>query len=49
MQVTASFKMPMVVAMLRKRGLEDKGKVQAFIDSECIRQMDPYTPSSTAC
>lgn len=33
------------IALLRnKRGLNDYGKVQQFIDSECIRLMEPYTP-----
>lgn len=27
-----------------KRGLNTNGKVQQFIDSECIRLMDNYTP-----
>ena len=30
--------------LLRARGLQKGGKVQKFIDSECIRHMDPYTP-----
>ena len=28
----------------RKRGLQDIGRVQKFVDSECIRLMAPYTP-----
>ncbi len=32
------------VKALRKRDLETGGEVQKFIDSECIRRMDPYTP-----
>ncbi|MDU7164178.1 MAG: minor capsid protein [Anaerococcus vaginalis] len=32
------------VKALKKRDLETGGKVQKFIDSECIRRMDPYTP-----
>lgn len=31
-------------AMLVRRNLETGGKVQKFIDSECIRRMKPYTP-----
>lgn len=30
--------------LLRARGLQKGGKVQKFIDSEVIRNMDPYTP-----
>lgn len=32
------------VKALKKRDLETGGKVQSYIDSECIRRMDPYTP-----
>ena len=32
---------------LAKRGLEPGGRVQKFIDSETIRQMEPYTPIDT--
>lgn len=27
-----------------KRGIQNMGRVQKFIDSECIRLMSPYTP-----
>lgn len=30
--------------LLRERGLEPFGRVQKFVDSECIRLMAPYTP-----
>ncbi len=30
--------------LLKKRGLQDMGPVQKFIDNECIRLMKPYTP-----
>lgn len=30
--------------LLKSRGLEPFGKVQKYIDSECIRLMAPYTP-----
>lgn len=33
--------------LLRERGLLEGGKVQKFIDSECIRHMDKYTPFQT--
>lgn len=31
--------------LLSVLGLEQKGRVQKFIDSECIRLMKPYTPN----
>lgn len=30
---------------LEDLGLEEKGRVQRFIDNECIRLMKPYTPN----
>lgn len=30
--------------LLKERGLDSMGRVQKFIDSECIRLMKPYTP-----
>ena len=30
-----------------KRGLQDKGKVQAFLDNEVIRLTEPYVPFDT--
>ena len=33
--------------LLAERGLQKGGKVQKFIDSECIRRMAPYTPFRT--
>lgn len=30
--------------LLRNRGLEEKGKVQRYIDSEVLRLTDPYVP-----
>ena len=33
--------------ILGNRGLEDGGMVQRFIDNECIKLMDPYTPFQT--
>lgn len=33
-----------VSAILKERGLEPGGRVQKFIDAECIRLMAPYTP-----
>lgn len=33
--------------ILARRGLEEKGRVQKYIDSEVIRLSDPYTPHLT--
>lgn len=33
--------------MLAERGIQKGGKVQKFIDSECIRRMAPFTPFRT--
>ena len=33
--------------LLSERGLGQGGMVQKFIDSECIRRMDPLTPKRT--
>ena len=33
--------------LIKKRGLNNMGMVQKFIDSECIRLMKPYTPFKT--
>lgn len=33
-----------IVTLGKERGLGDMGKVQKFVDSECIRLMAPYTP-----
>lgn len=43
MQIVAKFKInPEMI--IESHGLEDGGAVQKFIDQECIRLMDPYTP-----
>lgn len=42
MRITVRIK-PMQT-ILKERNLETKGRVQKFIDSECIRRMKPYTP-----
>lgn len=33
--------------LLNERGLAKNGKAQKFVDSECIRYMDKYTPFQT--
>ncbi len=40
----AGFTIKPVEQLLQERGLQPGGKVQKFIDSECIRCMDKYTP-----
>lgn len=42
-----SFSIKPTEQLLRERGLQRGGKVQKFIDSECIRHMDKYTPFQT--
>lgn len=44
MQFKGSFEIDSTDNLLKKRGLEPMGKVQKFIDQECIRLMAPYTP-----
>ena len=44
MEIVGEFKMKATDILLQERGLEDMGRVQKYIDSEVIRQMDPYTP-----
>lgn len=38
------FEMKSDSQLLQERGLNARGRVQRFIDQECIRRMDPYTP-----
>ena len=44
MRFTGHFKMKATDIMMKERGLLPMGKVQKFIDQECIRLMAPYTP-----
>lgn len=44
MQVTASLDLNLD-ALLKKKGINDMGRVQKFIDNECIRLMYDYTPN----
>lgn len=39
-----SFEMKPDGKLMKERGLNPGGRVQAFIDGECVRLMDPYTP-----
>ena len=43
-EIPVKFDVSSVDEILRKRGLEDNGTVQSYIDSECIRLMAGYTP-----
>ena len=44
MKITATFEMDSLGKILRKRNLEKGGAVQRYIDSEVIRQCEPYVP-----
>lgn len=44
MQFNGRLELKPLVTLLAKRGLQTKGRVQKFVDSECIRLMGPYTP-----
>jgi hypothetical protein len=44
MQFNGKLEISSTDLMLKKRGLQNSGPVQEFIDSECIRLMAPYTP-----
>lgn len=41
------FEMEADDSLMKKHGLGVGGRVQKFIDQECIRRMDPYTPRIT--
>jgi len=47
MSTKAKLKMIPLQKSLRARGLDKKGRVQKFIDSEVLRLSDPYTPFQT--
>lgn len=44
MQITADLELK-IGDVLKNKGIEDNGRVQQFIDSECIRLMYDYTPN----
>jgi hypothetical protein len=44
MQFNGRLEMKATDILMKDRGLEPMGKVQKFIDQECIRLMAPYTP-----
>ena len=47
MNFNARLEMDKLNKIMKKRGLEDKGRVQKFIDSEVIKLCGPYTPFQT--
>lgn len=44
MSLKVKVELDSIEKILKKRGLEERGKVQKYIDSEAIRLMSPYTP-----
>lgn len=44
MRIVARLQMDSVADIIAKRGLQKRGAVQKFIDSEVIRQCEPYVP-----
>jgi hypothetical protein len=46
-EIHGHFKLDSVNKILKKRGLEEHGNVQKFIDSEVLRRCDPYIPKDT--
>lgn len=44
MRIDGRLEMDSIEKILAKRGLEDGGSVQRFIDSEVLRLCDPYVP-----
>ena len=47
MQIVAHLNVAPLTDLLEERGLDDGGKAQQVVDSECIRLMDDYTPMDT--
>ena len=47
MQINVKAQFDDVKKVLEKRGLEEKGRVQKFIDNEVIRFCAPYTPKDS--
>lgn len=44
MKITSSFKINALDLIMKNHGLGPMGKIQQFIDSDCIRRMGPYIP-----
>ena len=47
MQLSTRFKLHSIQQTLARRGLEEQGKAQQFLDSEVIRTTDPYVPQDS--
>lgn len=47
MQFNIELKMKTTDEIVRIHGLGEKGDIQKFVDAECIRYMDKYTPMLT--
>ncbi len=45
--VSFRFKSKSADEIIKKRGLQKGGRVQKFVDSEVMRQMEPYMPKQT--
>jgi hypothetical protein len=45
MKIVAKLKIDSLDEILEKRGMQNGGEVQQFIDMECIKKMKPYTPN----
>lgn len=45
--ITYEFDMKPIDQILRERGVNDYGRVQKYIDRECINRMAKYTPMDT--
>lgn len=45
MNISAKIQFDTLNKMLSRRGLEEKGAVQKFVDSEVLRLSEPYTPA----
>lgn len=47
MELKVKMQIKKINVLLAGRGLEQRGKVQQFIDSEVLRKTDPYVPMDT--
>lgn len=45
MKISSNIQFDTLNKILARRGLEEKGKVQKFVDSEVLRLSEPYTPA----
>lgn len=43
-EVSFKFEQESIASIIRKRGLESNGRVQKFVDSEVMRNMEKYMP-----